>query len=266
MTNIRQKITDTEIRQKDIIIDVLGSLDIKPRCIRYYFEAFTHKSYKAENDWPYNDNERLEYLGDSIIETAISLFLFEKHINASEGDLSILRSVFVRGESLTGMTMKLKLYPVLLLSNGETIKARHFIEEYKCKKPFSVNYDPYGNLFEAFIAAYVMDIGVKTPIRWLKQIFNEMFLHIKTDRFLKDSKTKLQEVTQKCCHEKPDYKTFPDIAGIKNGFYSEVYLEKQFLGCGHGKTKKEAQQCAAQGALNKFKRATQSSKDRSGQE
>ncbi len=251
MTNIQQKIKIIEEKQADRILEVLGSVGVSPKCMRYYFEAFTHRSFKAENEWPYADNERYEFLGDSILQSTISLFLIDRNIEATEGELTLLRTMFVRSETLTTLTMNLKLYPALLLSKGEAEQAHKFEVEFRKNNPFTLKYEPYCDLFEAFMAAYVMDIGLKHAMKWLRNLFNDVAGYIHLETYKKDAKTHLQELLQSQCHKLPKYSTKLDKANPKNGFYTEVYLEDTFLGCGYGKTKKSSQQGAAHNALQK---------------
>ncbi|MDD4614961.1 MAG: ribonuclease III domain-containing protein [Caldisericia bacterium] len=240
-----------EISHRDRILEVLPLIGIQPKCLRYYHEAFTHRSFKIENDWPYQDNERLEFIGDSILQSTVSLFLMEQYFYAPQGDLTILRAMFVRTETLTAITMKYNLHKAFLMSKGEQPIAEKFCGLYKKAKPYKLRYEPYCGLFEALVAAHYYDCGSTCTTKWVRQLFSDVFQELEKEKYVKDPKTRLQELTRKLYGSEPKYTTRLTPESPKYGFFSKVFVNDKYLGCGYGKSKKESQKCAAQSVLQK---------------
>jgi ribonuclease-3 len=246
-----QNFKNIEIKHRDQILVALSSIGIQPKCLRFYHEAFTHRSFKIENDWPYQDNERLEFVGDSILQSTVSLFLADRHYNATQGELTVLRSVFVKTETLTTLTMKYNLHKAFLMSKGEQSTLEKFSRLYEKAQPYSQRYEPYCGLFEAVVAAIYYDCGSSFTTKWLHRIFLEVAHDRKEEKYVKDAKTLLQELTRKIYGSEPEYQTRLLPESPKLGFYAMVFVNDKYLGCGYGKSKKEAQKCAAQSVLQK---------------
>jgi ribonuclease III len=246
-----QNFKNIEIKHRDQILLVLSSIGIQPKCLRFYHEAFTHRSFKIENDWPYQDNERLEFVGDSILQSTVSLFLVDQYYHASQGDLTILRSMFVKTETLTTLTMRYNLHKAFLMSKGEQPTLEKFSHLYEKAQPYTQRYEPYSGLFEAVVAAFYYDYGSITTTKWLHTIFLEITNDLGKEKYVKDPKTLLQELTRKMYGSEPEYQTRLAPENPKLGFYAMVFVNNKYLGCGYGKSKKEAQKCAAQSVLQR---------------
>jgi ribonuclease-3 len=214
------------------------------KSINYFFkneniliEAFVHKSYINEHkDIEYKDNERLEFLGDSVFSLIISEYLFKK-LNSPEGKLSHIRSLIVNALSCELFFKKLKFESYILLSKGEIKEKR---------KKTSILADT----FEALLGSIYLDGGLDVAKSFLFDNFEKYFLEIIKNPIL-DSKSKLQEHFQKVHNVVPEYKLI-DVKGPEHEktFYVEVYVEDKLLGSGRGLSKKIAEQKAAGDALN----------------
>lgn len=249
--NIVFNFKNIELKHRDRILGILPFIGIQPKCLRYYHEAFTHRSFKAENDWPYQDNERLEFVGDSILQSNVSLFLAKQYFHSTQGELTVLRAAYVRSETLTSLTMKYRLYHAFLMSKGEKYVSERFCRQYSDPTPNATRYEPYCGLFEALVAAYYYDCGPSVVSKWLQEIFVEIMQIVSSEKYVKDPKTRLQEITRKIYGEEPTYQTNLSEDSPKSGFFTKVFVKKQYLGCGCGRTKKESQKSAAQNVLQK---------------
>jgi len=203
-------------------------------------QALTHKSYANEKKGLLTDNERLEFLGDAVLDLAISHLIMEKFPNLSEGEMSKLRASVVNESSLAAMAKGIGLDQYLLLGHGEELSGGR-------KKPSIL-----ADSFEAVVAAIYMDGGFEESFRILSSHFSKLLS--KTDLYI-DYKTRLQELTQERLKCMPVYNlkstSGPDHARM---FEVELYIEGKLYGAGNGKTKKEAEQDAAREALEKFVR------------
>ncbi len=206
-------------------------------------QALTHKSYANEKKGLLTDNERLEFLGDAVLDLAISHLIMEKFPNLSEGEMSKLRASVVNEGSLAVMAKGIGLDQYLLLGHGEELSGGR-------KKPSIL-----ADSFEAVIAAIYMDGGFEEAFRTVSGHFSKLLS--KTDLYI-DYKTRLQEFTQERLKCMPVYNlkstSGPDHARM---FEVELQIEGRLYGTGNGKTKKEAEQEAAREALeNLVKRKT----------
>jgi ribonuclease-3 len=215
--------------------------------IKYYFknedlliEAFIHKSYINEHkDIVFKDNERLEFLGDSVFSLIISEYLFKKLI-FPEGTLSHIRSLIVNANQCEFFFDKLKLEEYILLSKGQMKEKR---------KKSSILADS----FEALLGSIYLDGGLDKAKSFLLDNFEDAFLKIIKNPIL-DSKSSLQEHFQKMHNIVPEYRLI-DVKGAEHEkiFYIEVYMDDKLLGKGIGSSKKIAEQKAASDALNNLK-------------
>lgn len=213
------------------------------KIIKYKFKnaeflkkALTHKSYADETDSG-EYNERMEFLGDSILAASVADYLYHKHPDQNEGRLSQLKSQIVSKQSLYKWAKSIKLGGFLLISKGEEASGGRSRESL------------LANTIEALIAAIYFDSGFE-PAR--KFIFN--YLSQQKRVIISDAKSKLQEYIQSKHKTLPDYKVTkesgPDHEKV---FEIGVYLKKTLLGKGTGRSKKEAEQAAAKVALKKLK-------------
>ncbi len=204
-------------------------------------EALTHRSYLNENPGQ-NSNERLEFLGDSVLQVLSSTELFRRFPEFPEGKLTNLRSALVRTETLAKTAEKLHLGDFLLMSKGEQ------------QSGGQKNYSLLADTFEAVLGAIYLDQGIDTAREFLeKNLFGEIEL-LANEEVLYDYKSKLQETTQKTLKAAPVYKVLktqgPDHDRI---FTVGVFAKGKKLAEGAGKSKREGEQKAAQVALDSFK-------------
>jgi ribonuclease-3 len=201
--------------------------------------AFTHRSYINENRAPGREhNERLEFLGDAVLELVVTEFLFAKYPEKPEGDLTAYRAALVNTISISDAAAKLEMNEFLLLSRGEsrdTGRARSII---------------LANAFEALIGALYLDQGYVTAKDFIgKQLFHKTD-EVVEKRLWQDAKSKLQEVAQDKSGVTPTYElvnqTGPDH---DKRFVIAVMIAGERVALGEGRSKQEAEQDAAQKAL-----------------
>jgi ribonuclease III len=201
-------------------------------------QALTHKSYAHEKKGGLKDNERLEFLGDAVLDLSISHLIMETFPDLSEGEMSKLRASLVNESSLAAMAEKIGLNRHLLLGHGE--------ERSGGRKKSSILADS----FEAVMAAVYMDGGFDAAFKTVFRHFSKLLS--KADLY-RDYKTRLQEFTQERMKCMPDYSlkstTGPDHARV---FEVELQIKGKLYGTGKGKTKKEAEQEAAREAMEKL--------------
>lgn len=200
--------------------------------------AFTHTSYANEHRLlKISHNERLEFLGDAVLQLLISQYLFLHYPKKAEGELSKLRSMIVREESLAGFSRFCQFDRYIKLGNGE-------------EKSGGRNRDTIlGDLFEAFLGALLLDKGVEAVQRFINQV---MIPKIEQGQFeqVKDYKTSLQEMLQAKGDVLIDYKVVHESGPAHNKVFEVVVLVNQEeISLGQGKSKKLAEQNAAKSAL-----------------
>lgn len=200
-------------------------------------EALTHKSYKK----PYN-NERLEFLGDAVLDLIVGEFLFEKFPTSDEGILSKIRASLVNESGFTLLAKSLDLGKYIYLSIAEENNNGR-------NKPSLLS-----NAFEAIIGAIYLEAGLEQAQKISIKLLNRVHPTIDLDSLSKDYKTALQELTQSTHGVTPDYElvgaTGPDH---KKEFEIAIYLDGKIISSAKGKSKKEAQQKAAKKALEWLK-------------
>jgi ribonuclease-3 len=201
-------------------------------------QAFTHSSYVNEHRRrPQEDNERLEFLGDAVLELTVSQYLFKKFPHMSEGELTKLRAAIVCEPSLVKFANALSFGDLVLLGKGEELTGGR-------TRPALL-----ADVFEAFIGALYLDQGMDAVVQFLGQtIFPKIdegaFSHVM------DFKSQLQELVQRDGIGVLEYTILEEKGPAHNKeFVSRVSLNGKELGIGVGKSKKEAEQHAAQMAL-----------------
>ena len=214
-------------------------LNIKFKDKDLLIQAFCHRSYLNENPkFDLEHNERLEFLGDAVLELAVTKELFKKYPKKTEGELTNWRAALVNAKMLSESAKKLDFNDYLLLSRGEAKelgKARQII---------------LANTFEAFIGALYLDKGFEVCNKFIgKYLMSELPQIIEKNLF-KDSKSFFQEQAQEKTGITPVYKVLkewgPDHA--KN-FTVGVFLGKELVAEGGGSSKQEAEAEAAKNAL-----------------
>ena len=216
-----------------------GDLDKAQKALGHKFKdpklllkSLTHKSYAAEagsSDF----NERMEFLGDSILSAVVAYFLYNKYPENDEGRLSQIKSQIVSRQQLSRWAKKIKLGEYLYISKGEELNSARSRDSL------------LADTFEAVIAAIYIDSGYEAA-----QKFINGFLSLQRRIVINDPKSKLQELLQSKYQSLPDYKVIresgPDHEKI---FEIGVYHKKKQLGTGSGRCKKDAEQAAARKAL-----------------
>ncbi|MGA9046712.1 ribonuclease III [Sulfuricurvum sp.] len=196
-------------------------------------EALTHKSYKQ----PYN-NERLEFLGDAVLDLIVGEYLYKKFRNFDEGKLSKMRASLVNEGGFTSLAIHLKLGDHIYLSNAE--------ENNSGRTKSSL----LSNAFEAVMGAIYLETGLQKVQEITITLLEHVHPDISLDSLFKDYKTSLQELTQAHYGTTPEYQLIaahgPDH---KKEFEVAVIIDGKRYASAQGKSKKQAQQEAAQIAL-----------------
>ncbi len=195
--------------------------------------ALIHKSWSVENKNKIN-NERLEFLGDSVLAVIVAEFLYESYPTKDEGELSKLKSVLVSKQQLSKWAKDIHLDKYILISTSEETSGGR-------KKDTII-----AGSFEAILGAIYLDQGIDKCRDFVKKKFLSKGIEIE----LKDYKSILQEILQKEFKTLPQYEIVKETGPDHNKeFDCIVKLDKESLGYGKGKTKKQAQQNAAKEAL-----------------
>ena len=207
--------------------------------------ALTHRSYANENNLPTEcNNERLEFLGDAVLELAISEMLMSLYPTFTEGELSKLRAAIVNERQLAELAKEYNVGDYLLLGRGE--------EQTMGRQKPSLLSDAY----EAVLGAIYMDRGYRKARRLIEVHYKELFVERTPESFYTDYKTELQERVQGIFRTIPQYR----LAGEhgpdhRKTFEVEILIKSEIYGRGEGYSKKEAEQKAAQEALQKLEQA-----------
>ncbi len=201
-------------------------------------EALTHKSYKQ----PYN-NERLEFLGDAVLDLIVGEYLFRKFPKSNEGILSKIRASLVNESGFTLIARKLELGSYIYLSSAEENNNGR-------DKPSLLS-----NAFESMIGAIYLDSGLEMAKDIAIKLIEECHPKIDLASLSKDYKTALQELTQSLYGVTPVY-TLIDSFGPdhKKEFVIAIVLNDETIATANGKSKKEAQQNSAKLALKALKK------------
>jgi ribonuclease III len=217
-------------------------LDLKFKNKDLLIQALTHRSYLNENPNFYlAHNERMEFLGDAVLELAVTEYLYKEFPKESEGELTTWRAALVNADSLSQIAKELDFNGYLLLSRGEakdTGKARDYI---------------LANCLEAFIGALYLDQGYKKAKEFIDRVLIKELPKILEKKLFRDAKSHFQEQAQEKSRITPIYKVLeeqgPDHA--KN-FSIGVFLGEELIAKGEGSSKQEAEEQAAKNALKKY--------------
>src|SRR3989338_7246281 len=198
-------------------------------------QAFIHRSYINENPkTPLAHNERLEFLGDAVLELIVTDFLYRKYPNYTEGELTALRSALVNAVIISEAAVKLGMNDYLLLSKGEAKdngKARQYI---------------LANTYEAYIGALYLDQGIEVADKFIHKN-----LLIKTDEIVlkklwRDAKSLIQEKAQEFLNVTPAYKVLHETGPDHDKHFTVgIHFGSNLIAERKGKSKPEAEQSAA---------------------
>lgn len=199
--------------------------------------AFVHRSYVNENK-ELKHNERLEFLGDAVLELVVTEYLFETYKDKAEGELTAIRAALVNTITLSNMATTLKMNDYLLLSRGETKdtgRARLFI---------------LANTFEALIGAIHLDQGYGAAQAFIAKYILPLSKEIVSKKLWIDSKSFFQEKSQEHFGKTPTYKIVNEHGPDHDRhFLVGVYINEELIAEGEGQSKQEAEQDAARSAL-----------------
>ncbi len=205
----------------------------------FLLQALTHRSFLNENaDHPYPHNERLEFLGDAVLELIVTEYLFKNYAN-DEGDLTNWRAALVNAITLAGIARDLQFEEYILMSKGEAkdknSKARTYI---------------LANAIEAIIGAIYLDGGTPAAEKFITAHILSHLNKILEHELYVDAKSKFQETAQEVMGTTPTYKVLeesgPDHA---KEFTIGVFLGRDLIAVGKGTSKQEAQVAAAEAGL-----------------
>lgn len=202
-------------------------------------QAFIHRSYINENPRSgLEHNERLEFLGDAVLELAVTDYLYKKYPESPEGELTAYRSSLVNAVLISEVTKELGFNEFLLLSKGEAKdigKARQYI---------------LANTYEAFLGALYLDQGYKIAEQFVLETLVVRLDDIVKNKLWRDAKSLVQEKAQEYLAVTPAYKVMNEHGPDHDkSFTVGIYFGEDLIAEGKGKSKQEAEQKAAHGAL-----------------
>jgi ribonuclease-3 len=209
--------------------------------ISYLRQAFTHRSYLNEHRHiDYDHNERLEFLGDAVLELVVTDYLYRHYPEKPEGELTAYRAALVNTVSLAETAKDLKINDYLLLSKGEakdTGRARQYI---------------LADTVEAIIGAIYLDQGYEMAEQFIADYILYKVKEIVAKNLWQDAKSSFQEKAQEFTSTTPDYEVLSEIGPDHNKkFTVGVFIGDEQVATGDGHSKQEAEQKAAREGLEK---------------
>lgn len=217
--------------------DLVQRLGVKPLPEDLLRQALTHASYLNEADATATSNERLEFLGDSVLGMVIASLLFDLFPDAGEGELTRMRADMVRGTALAQVATRLGLGDQLILGRGEEGAGGRSRER------------NLAGALEAVIGAVYEAQGYRASRALIRRLLQPELNKIRREGATVDAKSSLQHVVQARWHEPPSYVTVQEAMGPQHRFVVEVRVAGETLGRGEGRSKREAQQAAAREAV-----------------
>ncbi len=225
---------------EDKLVKLEKKIDLTFKDRNILLQALTHRSYLNENPkWSQDHNERLEFLGDAVLELVVTEYLYKTYQNP-EGELTNWRASLVNAVMLARIAGEFDLNDFVLLSKGEakdTGRARQYI---------------LANAMESLIGAIYLDQGYEASQKFIAKFILKELPGIIENQLYRDAKSLFQEKAQEKVGITPTYEVLkewgPDHA---RNFQVGVFLGKEMIGVGDGASKQEAQQVAAQDALTK---------------
>ncbi|HBF13727.1 MAG TPA: ribonuclease III [Deltaproteobacteria bacterium] len=235
----RDKISRHERKHLKYFEKKLGYVFSNKRLLR---RALSHKSYANEKRLgATHHNERYEYLGDAVLELAVSDVLMHLFPESDEGDLSKLRAAVVNETSLAELARKISVGDFMFLGRGE--------DNGQGRQKDSLLSDA----FEAVLGAVYLDGGFKPAFKVVKALFGDVMNKALNQDITRDYKTKMQEESQTRFQTVPRYTLYSESGPDHDKtFEVHLYIRENLYGKGLGKSKKQAEQNAAQEALEKI--------------
>lgn len=202
-------------------------------------QAFIHRSYINENPGTgLAHNERLEFLGDAVLELIVTDFLYKKYPNYTEGELTALRSALVNAVIISEIATLIGMNDYLLLSKGEAKdngKARQYI---------------LANTFEAYVGALYLDQGIEAADKFIRKYLLPKTEEIVSKKLWRDAKSLVQEKAQEFVNVTPSYRVLSESGPDHDKHFTVgIYFGPNLIAEGKGKSKQEAEQKAAEAAL-----------------
>ncbi|MFP4363417.1 MAG: ribonuclease III [Spirochaetia bacterium] len=229
-----QKAPSIDPERKKLLQLFEKNAEIRFRRLELLNLAFSHRSYANEDPATLENNEKLEFLGDSVLGLVVSEYLFRLLPDKNEGDLARIKSFVVSEDSLADIARNIKVNNFILIGKGEEYSGG------RTKKAI------LADAMEAIIGAYYIDSGFKDAKKFILKYLVPEIEKVLEDKHKKDYKTLLQEYVQKHFKTYPKYnlekKTGPDH---NKTFWMKVQIKNNSYGPGSGKNKKEAEQNAA---------------------
>ena len=217
------------------------NLGYKFNNISYLKNALTHTSYLNEHKYVRSSNERMEFLGDSVLSIIVSDYIFKKMENVNEGDLSKFRATLVCEQSLAEIAKKINLSELVFLGRGEEKMGGR-------RRPSIIS-----DAFEAVLGAIYLDGGMDAARKWLLSLIEERILETLTGKLYRDYKTTLQEIVQRDGKSSVTYKTLSENGMEHNkSFEFQVFVNGEPKCKALGHSKKEAEQAAAKATIEKY--------------
>ena len=231
-----------ELFNESKILEFEKSLDLDFENKFLIQRALTHKSYPNENrKLNLKDNERLEFLGDSVLSLSVSTYIFNKFSDFPEGELAKMRAVIVSAPILAEVAKRIELGQFLFLGKGEEMTGG--------RERDSILADT----MEAIFGALYLDQGFTAAADFILHLLKVDIINVAEGNHIQDYKTMLQEVIQENGSDRPEYEVVDEEGPDHNKtFLVAVKLNEDSLGSGQGSSKKEAEQEAAKVALNKL--------------
>jgi ribonuclease III len=227
--------------QSDDFSALLSTLDIRFKDHKILEQAFYHRSFLNEVKLDIQSNERLEFLGDAVLQLCVSKYLFLERSNDAEGDLTNLRAFIVKTKSLAQASKLLDLGSYLKLSKGEELGGGR------------ENPQLLANTYEALLGAIYLDSGLESVEKVIEKTLFSLFAKELKSGPPKDAKSSLQEIVQEKYKESPYYRILetkgPDHA---KQFIVAVFIKGKQFGKGQGASKQIAEEQSATQALERL--------------
>jgi ribonuclease III len=230
----RQISEDPEAQRRRELLLFQKHAGLRFRRLQLLNLAFSHRSYTNEQPQLDGNNEKLEFLGDSVLGMVVSEYLYRELSDMDEGDYARIKSFVVSEESLSGIALRLKIDNYILIGKGEEYSGG------RTKKAL------LADCMEAVIGAYYLDSGLKDVRAFILRLVVPEIEKVLANKHKKDYKTLLQEFAQKHYRSYPVYSVVADSGPDHNRvFWVEVSVDGRSFGPQKGRNKKEAEQAAA---------------------
>ena len=221
------------------LASLLKSFNISYKNIALYEQALTHPSYNGDANTKHQDYEKLEFMGDAVLNFVTADLVYKNRPEMSEGNLTKLRSVLVSTKPLAAYARKIKLHEYIRIGHSITL------EQVKTSDKI------LENVFESLVGAIYLDAGLKPAYRLISSLLLEDIKNYDVDD-LTDYKSKLQEEIQAEHRDAVQYVTVETSGPAHDRtFKVQVLFNGIILGVGEGKSKKKAEEMAAKSALSK---------------